>query len=73
MSYVRFLVRRLFERAEALLGLAFPANWNQLLNLGVLGFFLYWIITVTGIYLFIFFDTGVDAAYASVEYITNEQ
>lgn len=66
-------LRFLFDRAERFLGLFFPAAWNPLLNLGALGFFFYWVITVSGIYVYIFFDTGVTQAYASVEYMTREQ
>ena len=42
-------------------------------QLGAIGFFLFWIVTVSGIYLFIFFDTGVIDAYESVESITHAQ
>jgi ferredoxin/coenzyme F420-reducing hydrogenase delta subunit len=42
-------------------------------QLGALGWFFYWIVIVTGIYLFIFFDTGITEAYNSVEYLTNSQ
>jgi quinol-cytochrome oxidoreductase complex cytochrome b subunit/coenzyme F420-reducing hydrogenase delta subunit len=44
--------------------------WNQL---GGLCFFFFWIVAVTGIYLFIFFDTSQANAYASIARITNEQ
>jgi ferredoxin/coenzyme F420-reducing hydrogenase delta subunit len=46
---------------------------NPLVQLGALGFFLFWIVAVSGIYLFIFFDTGVVDAYQSVETITHAQ
>ncbi|MCP4183802.1 MAG: hydrogenase iron-sulfur subunit [Hyphomicrobiales bacterium] len=58
---------------ERFLGRFFPSQWNPMLNLGALGFFFYWIITVSGIYVYIFFDTGVNNAYASIEYMTHEQ
>lgn len=73
MKFFRLAVRSSFEAAEAVLGRAFPAAWNPLLNLGALGFFLFWIITASGIYVYIFFDTGVEAAYASVEFMTHDQ
>ena len=66
-------LRWLFNHAEALLGVIFPPSWNPLVNLGALGFFFYWIITVSGIYVYIFFDTGVHQAFDSVEYMTHEQ
>ena len=73
MSFLRSGVRSCFDAAEAILGRAFPAAWNPLLNLGALGFFFFWIITASGIYVYIFFDTGVESAYASVEYMTHDQ
>lgn len=73
MDLLRRPLRTCFDAGEGLLALAFPANWNPLLNLGALGFFFYWIVTVSGIYVYIFFDTGVTQAFASVEYMSNEQ
>lgn len=73
MNAVRIGLRHCFNRAEAGLGFVFPPAWNPLLNLGALGFFFYWIITVSGIYIYIFFDTGVHNAYESIEYMTHEQ
>lgn len=73
MKFLRALVRRGFDIAEAGLSKIFPPGWNPLLNLGALGFFFYWIITVSGIYLFIFFETTVHNAFDSVEYMTLDQ
>lgn len=73
MGLLRRWLRTCFDAGERLFSLGFPANWNPLLNLGALGFFFYWIVTVSGIYVYIFFDTGVTQAFASVEYMTNEQ
>ncbi len=65
-------LRRGFAAAELLLGRAFPAAWNPLLNLGALGFFFFWIVTASGIYVYIFFDTGVWQAYDSVARMSRE-
>ncbi len=73
MDFLRRPLRAGFDAGENLLSLAFPASGNPLLNLGALGFFFYWIATVSGIYVYIFFDTGVTQAFASIEYMTNEQ
>jgi ferredoxin len=51
----------------------FGAKWNPLYQLGALGWFYYWIVIISGIYLYIFFDTGVTQAYESLEYLTHEQ
>ena len=73
MDLLRRSLRLLFDYSEAALGRFFPAHWNPILNLGALGFYFFWIVAVSGIYLFIFFDTGVREAYGSVEYMTNDQ
>ena len=73
MTAVRNALRLVFERLERLLDRAFPPAWQPLYHLGALGFFFYWIVAVSGIYLYIFFDTGVTAAYGSVEYLTHQQ
>ncbi len=73
MSWLRRSLRLGFEWSEALLDRVFGPSWNPLHNLGALGFFYYWIVAVTGIYLYIFFDTGATEAYESVEYLTHDQ
>jgi len=42
-------------------------------QLGALSFLYYWIVAITGVYLFIFFETSITGAYASMERITVEQ
>ncbi len=73
MDFIRTPLRFVFDRAERGLALVFPPEWNPLLNLGALGFFFYWIITASGIYVYAFFDTGVTQAYDSIEYMTRDQ
>lgn len=51
----------------------FSANWNPLKQLGAMGWFFFWIVAVSGLYLYIFFDTGVTQAYASVQALTEAQ
>ena len=49
---------------------ASPAPWH---HLGALGFFLFWIVAASGIYVYAFFDTSVAGAHASLERLTREQ
>jgi ferredoxin/coenzyme F420-reducing hydrogenase delta subunit len=72
MAGFRRLLRRGFDRAENSLDRLFGHDWNPMANLGPLGWFLFWIVAVSGIYLFIFWDTGVHASYESVEWITHD-
>jgi quinol-cytochrome oxidoreductase complex cytochrome b subunit len=73
MEIIRGGLRRFFDYLEAGLGWVFPSQWNPLFNLGALGFFFYWIVTATGIYVFVLFDTSVLGAYPSVEHMTHDQ
>ncbi len=56
---------------------AFNAPFGQALNpwyhLGAITFYLFWIVVVSGVYLYIFYRTGVDEAYQSVERLTHDQ
>jgi ferredoxin/coenzyme F420-reducing hydrogenase delta subunit len=73
MSGLRNVARAGFESVENLFDRAFGPELNPMHQLGALGWFFYWIVIVSGIYLYIFFDTGIHQAYESLEYITNVQ
>ncbi len=70
---VKQLGRSLFGLAERLLEWGFGSTLNPLHYLGALTIFFFWIVLVSGIWLFIFFRTSVDGAYESVEYLTHGQ
>ncbi len=73
MLAAKKILRTGFEYVEDLFDIVFGAKWNPFYQLGALGWFYYWIVVVSGIYLYIFFDTGVTQAYQSLEYLTHEQ
>jgi ferredoxin len=58
---------------DALLGRCFGPQLNPMHYLGALTIFFFWIVLVSGIWLFIFFHTSVQGAYESVEYLTHQQ
>ena len=66
-------LQRGLRRVEAVFNVAFGPDWNPWYQLGALAFFCFWLVVVTGIYLFIFFDTSISAAYTSVQQITQAQ
>ncbi|MBT8447322.1 MAG: cytochrome b N-terminal domain-containing protein, partial [Gammaproteobacteria bacterium] len=66
-------LRRGLEHIEAGFDRVFTPALNPFYQLGALGWFFFWIVAVTGIYLYIFFDTGITNAYESVERITHAQ
>ncbi len=65
--------RRLFQMAEGMTNAAFGPENNPLYYLGALTFYFLYILVVSGIYIYIFYDTEVSGAYASVEYLTHKQ
>ena len=69
----RSVLRGTLERVESGFDSAFTPALNPIYQLGALAWFFYWIVAVTGLYLYVFFDTGVEDAYASVERITRAQ
>ena len=64
------VLRRGFDTVERGCDRIFSPALNPLSQLGTLGYFLFWIVAASGIYLFIFFDTGVVNAYASLQWIS---
>ena len=72
IALARAVLRRGFELIERPFDRLFGPALNPLAQLGALGFFFFWIVAVSGIYLFIFFDTGIERAYGSVEHLTRD-
>jgi coenzyme F420-reducing hydrogenase delta subunit/ferredoxin len=73
VGLIKRALSHLFAKGEAVFEYAFGQRHNPFTWLGAFGWFFYWITAATGIYLYIFFDTGIVDAYASVEYMTNDQ
>ena len=73
MAFLKRALARAFSRTEKVFEYAFGQRNNPFVNLGALGWYFYWIVAASGVYLYIFFDTGVTDAYASVEYMTHDQ
>ncbi len=65
--------RRGFQLAEGLANQVFGPENNPFYYLGGLTFFFLYILVISGIYVYVFYDTEVTGAYASVEYLTHEQ
>ncbi len=71
MHYVRRTAQWFFLRLEKLFNLVFGDRLNPLYHLGAIAYLMTWIAVVSGVYLYIFLDTGVKEAYESVERITH--
>lgn len=66
-------LRSVLRRWIFALDRVFTPKFNPFGQLGALGYFFFWIVAGTGIYLFAVFDTGVHKAFASVEWFSNAQ
>lgn len=58
---------------ESILNRAFGNSLNPFYHLGALGFYFFWVVTVSGAYIYAFYKTGIELSYPSVEYLTHEQ
>lgn len=58
---------RWLERVEAAFDWPFGAHANPLRHLGALGFFLFWVILGSGIYLYFAYDATATGAYGSLD------
>lgn len=73
ISILQKLLFALFQRVEAGFEKIFDDGWNPFYHLGALSFYFFWILGVSGLYLYIFFETSIFGAYNSIEALTHEQ
>ncbi len=70
---VQIAGQRVFLLVEGGFNAFFGQALNPFYHLGAIAFFLFWIVIASGLYLYAFFDTGVEQAYKSVEYLSHDQ
>ena len=63
----------IFLRLENALNSIFESSFDPFYYLGAITYLMFWIIVVSGFYIYAFYDTGVEDAYNSVEGITHGQ
>ncbi len=73
MNIIRTAINTTILKLEGGFNDIFGNRLNPFYHLGSLTFFFFWIVLVSGIYVFIFFETNVAGAYQSVEYMTHDQ
>lgn len=66
-------IKRGYLALEDWFNLSFTPAWNPLYHLGTLTFFFLWVVLISGLYLFVFFNSSIHGAYASVQQITHGQ
>ena len=62
-----------FQALERGFDRVFGAERNPLRQLGALGFYFFWLVIVSGIYVYAFFDTSIAGAYQSLEALATGQ
>lgn len=63
----------MFLRIEAVFNRAFGDRLNPLYHLGEITFFLFWIVTASGLYIYIFYRTSVAETFTSVQALSHDQ
>ncbi len=66
-------LQRLMQAVEGPFSAVFTPAWNPFYHLGALTIFFFWVVLVSGLYVFVMFKTSVFGAYPSVEYLTHQQ
>ncbi len=73
LKYIQRAGQWAFMHVEGPFNLAFGNHLNPFYYLGAISYFMFWIVLVSGLVLYAFFDTSVQGAYDSVEAITHGQ
>lgn len=67
------LARKALLQFEGVLNKVFGQDLNPFYCLGALGFYFFWVVLVSGVYIYAFYKTGIELSYPSVEYLTHKQ
>ena len=62
-----------YQRIEHAFDRVFGAALNPWRHLGALGFHFFWILALSGLYLYAVLDTSVDGSYRSINWLSREQ
>jgi len=73
IKFIQRIGQQFFLRLEHVLNGVFGPESNPLYYLGAIAYWMFWIIVVSGFYIYAFYDTGVEDAFHSVERLTYEQ
>ncbi len=73
MAHTKGLLHRGFNQIERPLNRLLGSSYNPFFYLGALGFYFLWVVFISGVYVYIFFDTSIPGAFESVERLTHQQ
>ena len=65
--------RHVIQGLEHLFDRPFGSALNPLRHLGSLGFLFFWLLAISGIYLYVVLDTSATGAYPSIDHLSREQ
>lgn len=73
LKRIQSLLQSSFLAAEAVGNRIFGERLNPLYYLGATSYWMFWLVVASGLYLYAFYETGIDKTYASMESITHGQ
>lgn len=73
LHQLRLAALSALQPIETFFDACFGARANPWRHLGALGFFLFWIIVASGVYLYAVLDTSVEGAYRSIDHLSRAQ
>jgi NAD(P)H-flavin reductase/ferredoxin len=73
LNLVHAAGQRVFLALDRVFNRVFGEALNPLYYLGAISYFMFWIVLASGFYVYVFYDTGVDTTYVSVERLTHAQ
>lgn len=73
LKLVHGLGRRTFLAIEFAFNRIFGEKLNPFYYLGAISYFMFWVVVASGFYIYVFYETGVDTTFSSVERLTHTQ
>jgi CDP-4-dehydro-6-deoxyglucose reductase len=73
LARIQATLQWVFLRMEAIGNHVFGERLNPLYYLGATSYWMFWLVVASGLYVYVFYETGVDRTYASMEAITHGQ
>lgn len=67
------LGQKVFLQFEAVGNKVFGERLNPMYYLGTISYWMFWIVVASGLYIYAFYETGVDKTYSSMERLTHGQ
>jgi len=73
LKRIQAVAQWFFLRMEAVGNRVFGERLNPMYYLGATSYWMFWIVVASGLYVYAFYETGVDKTYASMEALTHGQ